>query len=136
MLGDAIRQARVDRGWSQQDLAEKAKVSRKHISSLERGAVKVSVEIVAKIALALHLREIPVASAFALVVRPLDLKKLKRAIESAAIQIEKARGMLANITAREDVQGGKLPAPVTTSRPGEETQDVYADSDLDPRRRS
>ena len=58
MLGDTVRAARQQRGWTQEELAKEARVSRKHISSLEREVANVSVGVLAKVARALTLHEI------------------------------------------------------------------------------
>lgn len=54
LLGDAIREAREKRKWSQTALAKASGVSRKHLSDLENGA-NVSVDVVKKVAKALNL---------------------------------------------------------------------------------
>ena len=53
-LGRRIRVLRAARGWSQEVLAEVAGVHRNYIGQVERGAVKVSVVQLAKIARALE----------------------------------------------------------------------------------
>ena len=53
-LGRRIRVLRVGRGWSQEVLAEVAGVHRNYIGQVERGAVKVSVAQLLKIARALE----------------------------------------------------------------------------------
>lgn len=41
-LGDLVRQARLARSWTQQDLAERARVGLATLKRMERGAVEVS----------------------------------------------------------------------------------------------
>ena len=53
-LGRRVRRLRVARGWSQEVLAEVAGVHRNYIGQVERGAVKVSVAQLLKIARALE----------------------------------------------------------------------------------
>ncbi len=53
-LGRRIRVLRAARGWSQEGLAEIAGVHRNYIGQVERGAVKVSVAQLVKIARALE----------------------------------------------------------------------------------
>jgi XRE family transcriptional regulator, regulator of sulfur utilization len=55
-LGRVIREAREERGLSQEGLAALADVSRTHIGDIERGAVSVSVEVLGRIARALGAR--------------------------------------------------------------------------------
>lgn len=57
MIGGTIRSARKARGWTQQQLATEAGVSRRHLIALEHGA-NVSIDILRKVALALDLHEI------------------------------------------------------------------------------
>ena len=56
-LGERIRALREKRSLTQEQLAGKAGISVKHVSNIERGAVKVSLQFMAAIARAL---EIPV----------------------------------------------------------------------------
>lgn len=58
MLGKAIREARLRKGLSQQQLAEKVGVSRKQISLVENEE-NVTIEFVEKLAAGLDLKEIP-----------------------------------------------------------------------------
>lgn len=57
MIGRTIRRARKARGWTQQQLATEAGVSRRHLIALEHGA-NVSIDILRKVTLALDLHEI------------------------------------------------------------------------------
>jgi len=54
-LGSAIREQRLNRGWSQEDLALEAGLHRTYIGSIERGQRNVSVVNLEKIARALDL---------------------------------------------------------------------------------
>lgn len=56
LLGEAIRAARRERGFSQEKLAEKADLSTVFISRIERGRESPSVDNLVKIAKALRLR--------------------------------------------------------------------------------
>jgi len=58
-LGANIRKAREQRGWSQEELADRSGIHRTYISGVERAARNPTIEIVAAIAKALDL---PVAA--------------------------------------------------------------------------
>ncbi|MBV9065611.1 MAG: helix-turn-helix transcriptional regulator [Methylobacteriaceae bacterium] len=49
-LGRNLRLLRLDRGWSQEDLAFEANIHRTYISDLERGARNPTISIVEKLA--------------------------------------------------------------------------------------
>ena len=55
-LGETIRAQREAAGLSQEKLAELADLSRNYIGEVERGETNVSVEALARIAKALHVR--------------------------------------------------------------------------------
>lgn len=55
-LGRTIKYERVRRGYSQEGLAEAARMHRNHLSSIERGEVNVSTHNLLRIAGALHLQ--------------------------------------------------------------------------------
>ncbi|MDL2210294.1 helix-turn-helix domain-containing protein [Desulfovibrio sp. OttesenSCG-928-O18] len=54
-LGERIRALREKRSLTQEQLAEKAKISVKHISNIERGAVKASLQYMTAVANALEI---------------------------------------------------------------------------------
>ena len=56
LLGEAVRDARKERGFSQEKLAEKADLSTVFISRIERGVESPSVDNLQKIAKALGVR--------------------------------------------------------------------------------
>ena len=56
ILGENIRIARVKAGLSQEQLAEKADLSRNYIGNVERAEYKITVETLVRIARALKLR--------------------------------------------------------------------------------
>lgn len=45
-----LRRLRAERGWTQQELADKAEMDRTYLSALERGAYSATIDMVAKIA--------------------------------------------------------------------------------------
>ncbi len=47
-----IRQLRKHRGWTQEELAQKARISYKHLSSIERGDRTASLDVYCRIAIA------------------------------------------------------------------------------------
>lgn len=55
-FGSAVRNERQKLGLSQEDFAEKARVHRTYISSIELGKVSVGIEIASELASALGLR--------------------------------------------------------------------------------
>jgi len=56
MFGAAVRDERQKLGLSQEDFAERAKVHRTYISSIELGKVSVGIEVANELAAALGLR--------------------------------------------------------------------------------
>ncbi len=54
MIGENIRAARLEKGWSQEKLAIRAKMNSDYLSTLERGLVNVSVDKLMKISKALR----------------------------------------------------------------------------------
>lgn len=54
-FGRAVRRRREDRGWSQEQLANRAELNRSYMGEIERGAVMPSLATAAKLALALDL---------------------------------------------------------------------------------
>lgn len=52
-LGDRIRRLRARRGWSQEDLAYEAGINRTYIASLEAGQRNPSLDLMARLAIAL-----------------------------------------------------------------------------------
>lgn len=54
-LGANVRNAREQRGWSQEELADRSGIHRTYISGVERGARNPTIELIAAIATALEL---------------------------------------------------------------------------------
>ena len=52
-LGSNLRQRRADRGWSQEEFADRAGMHRTYISDLERGARNPTILVVERLAQAL-----------------------------------------------------------------------------------
>lgn len=53
-FGQAVRQLRSARGWSQEDLAAEASLNRTYLGEVERGSVSPSLQTAAKLAAALQ----------------------------------------------------------------------------------
>jgi transcriptional regulator with XRE-family HTH domain len=49
-LGDNVRRLRTDKGWSQEDYADRAGIHRTYVSDIERGARNPTVTVVEKLA--------------------------------------------------------------------------------------
>lgn len=54
-FAQSLRQARLDKGWSQRDLSGKARIPQAHISRIESGAVDVKVSTLVELARLLDL---------------------------------------------------------------------------------
>lgn len=55
ILGDNIRLFRISNKWSQQELAEKAKISDKEVSHIEKGQRNITINTLTKIAHAFNI---------------------------------------------------------------------------------
>jgi transcriptional regulator with XRE-family HTH domain len=55
-FGQAVRAARTNRGWSQEQLAEIANLNRSYLGEIERGVVTPSLSTIGKIAAALQVK--------------------------------------------------------------------------------
>jgi transcriptional regulator with XRE-family HTH domain len=49
-IGLLIRAARIEKGWSQQDLADELMTSQGHVSNMERGMARIDVEYLQRVA--------------------------------------------------------------------------------------
>lgn len=56
IIAENVRMERRRRGWSQEELAEKAGLHRNYIGAIERGEVNFGIENVAKLAVALQVQ--------------------------------------------------------------------------------
>jgi transcriptional regulator with XRE-family HTH domain len=61
-LGAAVKEARLKRGFTQAELARRAKVSRRHAAALENGA-NVGALVIIRVAQALGMTEVPLGTA-------------------------------------------------------------------------
>lgn len=55
-VGENIRAARKEKGWTQEKLSHRAKLSASHLSAIERGKVNIYLDTMARIAKALKVR--------------------------------------------------------------------------------
>jgi transcriptional regulator with XRE-family HTH domain len=55
-LGEKIRQARLAKGWTQEELARLSTLDRSYMGSLERGERNPSLDTLVRIARALHVK--------------------------------------------------------------------------------
>lgn len=69
IFGAAVREWRQKLGLSQEEFADKARIHRTYVSSIERGKVQVSIGIAYKLAVAL---EVPLSRLFADLERELN----------------------------------------------------------------
>ncbi|MGD9710807.1 MAG: helix-turn-helix domain-containing protein [Thermomicrobiales bacterium] len=49
-LGDNVRRLRTDKGWSQEDYADRAGIHRTYVSDIERGARNPTITVIEKLA--------------------------------------------------------------------------------------
>ena len=109
MLGDTIREARIDKGLTQARLAKMAGVSRRHLAALEKGA-NVSVNILQRVAAVLDLAEIQLGSLSlrAPEKRSLNVPLLTDTIREIRADAERANAKLARV---EGILGSATTAP-------------------------
>ncbi len=60
-FGDRVRGLRTERGWTQEQMAERADLHRSCLASIEVGGRNPTLDVIVKVANALH---VPVASLF------------------------------------------------------------------------
>ena len=109
MLGETIREARLEKGLTQARLAKMAGVSRRHLAALEKGA-NVSVGILQRVAAVLDLEEIQLGSLSlrATEKRPLNVPLLTDTIREIRADAERANAKLARV---EGILGNATTAP-------------------------
>jgi transcriptional regulator with XRE-family HTH domain len=106
MLGRTIREARLERSLTQDELAREAGVSRQHLSAVEKDAASVSVEVLGRIARALKLKQIKIGEVELIPEEDsVDLVALKRFITDATVSLDRAGRVLANV--RQPVKPGR-----------------------------
>lgn len=80
-IGEVIRAERLRREWSQEFLAARAGVSRKHLGALERDEANVSVGVLERVVRALDLKQIPLGQ---------SVVDLASTTEQLAVEVEAA----------------------------------------------
>ncbi len=103
MLGAVIRRARQEKGWSQDQLATAAGVSRRHVSQIETGRANASYDVLARIARALDLSAIAVGKAepeSPFEVPPPD--ELREKVDDLLTRLQQVRDLVAATTMRAE----------------------------------
>jgi transcriptional regulator with XRE-family HTH domain len=113
LVGERIRTLRKERGWSQEELGEKADLHHTYVGAVERGEKNASIDTLDKITAALGIEMVDL---FTLVQGQVDVEKL-RAHVIAEVE-ESSPGMLKLIAALiETTRSGKPPAPKKNKKP-------------------
>jgi transcriptional regulator with XRE-family HTH domain len=88
-LGQRVRELRAQRGYTQENLAERAKITWHYVSSIERGTKGATLETLAAIAAAL---DVTLSELFLDVDRPLprELKRLTAALAGRRAESQRA----------------------------------------------
>ncbi|UUW92235.1 helix-turn-helix domain-containing protein [Pimelobacter simplex] len=55
-FGESVAQLRRQRGWTQEELAERAELHRSYIAAIETGGRNPTLDVIVKIATGLHVR--------------------------------------------------------------------------------
>jgi transcriptional regulator with XRE-family HTH domain len=91
LVAKRVKQLRLQRGWSQEQLAERAGNTEKHISQVERGKVGVGIDVLASIAsgLAVDLADLlphrsDNAGAYTCLITPQELELIEEALQIVA----------------------------------------------------
>jgi transcriptional regulator with XRE-family HTH domain len=113
LVGERIRTLRKERGWSQEELGEKANLHHTYVGAIERGEKNASIDTLDKIADALGT---VIVDLFALVRGEMNVEKLKaRVIEEVK---ESSPGMLKLIaTLIHTTRSEKAPALKRSRKP-------------------
>lgn len=61
-FGESVARLRQERGWTQEDLAERADLHRSYLAAIETGSRNPTLDVIVKLAHGLH---VPVAQLFA-----------------------------------------------------------------------
>ncbi len=113
-MGERIRALRKERGWSQEELGEKADLHHTYVGAVERGEKNASIDTLDKITAALGIEMVDL---FTFVQGQVDVEKL-RAHVIAEVD-ESSPGMLKLIAALiETTRNAKAPASRKSRKPG------------------
>ena len=113
LVGERIRNLRKERGWSQEELGEKADLHHTYVGAVERGEKNASIDTLDKIADALGIEMVDL---FTLTKGKMNVDKLRAYIIEEVK--ESSPEMLKLIAALiETTRSGKPPAPKKNKKP-------------------
>lgn len=113
LVGERIRSLRKERGWSQEELGEKADLHYTYVGAVERGEKNASIDTLDKIADALGIEMVDL---FTLTKGQVNVDKLRAYIIGEVK--ESSPGILKLMAALiETTRSGKLPGPKKNRKP-------------------
>src|SRR4051812_8305143 len=97
-IGEALRKARIDRGLSQDQVAEKARINRSYLSEAEHGA-NISIDVLERLVIALEIEQLPIAGRTVSLLTPAEFREMidVETIDSLVNDVESAVGRLGSI---------------------------------------
>ncbi len=113
-MGERIRTLRKERGWSQEELGEKADLHHTYVGAVERGEKNASIDTLDKIAVAFN---IEILDLFALAQGRMDVDRLRAHVIEEIREL--SPGTLKLIAALiETTRNAKAPASRKSRKPG------------------
>ena len=114
LVGERIRNLRKERGWSQEELGEKADLHHTYVGAIERGEKNASIDTLEKIAVAFN---IEILDLFALAQGRMDVDRLRAHVIEEIREL--SPGTLKLIAALiETTRNAKAPASRRSRKPG------------------
>jgi transcriptional regulator with XRE-family HTH domain len=114
LVGERIRSLRKERGWSQEELGEKADLHHTYVGAVERGEKNASIDTLDKIAVAFN---IEILDLFALAQGRMDVDRLRAHVIEEIREL--SPGTLKLIAALiETTRNAKAPASRKSRKPG------------------
>ncbi len=114
LVGERIRNLRKERGWSQEELGEKADLQHTYVGAIERGEKNASIDTLEKIAVAFN---IEILDLFALAQGRMDVDRLRAHVIEEIREL--SPGTLKLIAALiETTRNAKAPASRRSRKPG------------------
>lgn len=114
LVGERIRTLRKERGWSQEELGEKADLHHTYVGAVERGEKNASIDTLDKIAVAFN---IEILDLFALAQGRMDVDRLRAHVIEEIREL--SPGTLKLIAALiETTRNAKAPASRKSRKPG------------------
>ena len=114
LVGERIRSLRKERGWSQEELGEKADLHHTYVGAVERGEKNASIDTLEKIAVAFN---IEILDLFALAQGRMDVDRLRAHVIEEIREL--SPGTLKLIAALiETTRNAKAPASRKSRKPG------------------